>query len=186
MKASAQTKRLRDSKGNSLPSSKGRRAVPLSRSRRRASNINRSRTTLLLVTIFLFSLSCAAREPLDELRKRADAARGSDCAKLCLQAAHALVEESFPQFKQGDAGAAQATVKDAMGYAQRGAQDALESRKRRKEAEISLRELERRLTDLVRLLELEQRAPLESDIAMLEKLRFQLLSSLFNLKADQE
>jgi hypothetical protein len=174
MKASAQTKRLSYLVGNFPPPS------------RKASDVIRSRTALLLFAILLFSLSSAAREPLAELRKRADAARGSDCAKLCLEAAHALVEESFPRFKRGDAEAAQATLQDAMGYAQRGAQDALESKKRRKEVEISLRELERRLTDLARLLELEQRAPLESDIAMLEKLRSQLLSSLFNLKAEQE
>ncbi len=73
-----------------------------------------------------------------------------------------------------------------MGYAQRGAQGSIASKKNRKQAEISLRKLSRRLTDLARLLELEQRAPLESDVAMLEKLRSQLLSSLFDLKAKQE
>ena len=70
-----------------------------------------------------------------------------------------------------------------MDYAQRGAQAALDSKKKQKEVEISLRELERRLVDLERLLELEQRAPLDQDIAVLEELRFQLLASLFNRPA---
>jgi hypothetical protein len=141
---------------------------------------------LLLLILVFFSLSSTAREPLSELRKQADAAQGSDCVKLCLKAAHALVDDSFSLFKQGDAAAGQTTVQDAMGYARRGADEAIASRKHRKQAEISLRELERRLTDLARLLELEQRAPLESDVAMLEKLRYQLLSSLFDLKAERE
>jgi hypothetical protein len=149
-------------------------------------NVSCSRCALLLLTVFLFSLSCAARESLSELRKRADTAHGSDCAKLCLEAAHALVEESFLLIKKGDAATAQTAVKDAMGYAQRGAQESIASKKHRKQAEISLRKLARRLTDLARLLELEQRAPLESDVAMLEQLRSQLLSSLFDLKAKQQ
>jgi uncharacterized membrane protein YgcG len=72
-----------------------------------------------------------------------------------------------------------------MSYAQRGARESIASKKHRKEAEISLREFERRLTDLARLFDLEQRAPLEADVATIEKLRSQLLSSLFDLKAEQ-
>jgi hypothetical protein len=155
-------------------------------STQRAHSVNYARAALLLLAVFLFSLTSAAHEPLSELRKRADAAHGSDCTKICLEAAHALVEESFFRFKQGDAGTAQTALKDAMGYAQRGAQDSIASKTHRKEAEISLRKLARRLTDLARLLELEQRAPLESDVAMLEKLRSQLLSNLFDLKAERE
>ena len=152
----------------------------------RGNQFSCARAALLLLAVFLFSRSSAAREPLPELRQRADAAHGSDCAKLCLEAAHALVEESFVRFKQGDAATVPTAVKDAMGYARRGAQESIASKKHRKEAEISLRKLEKRLTDLARLLELEQRAPLQSDVAMLEKLRSQLLSSLFELKAEQE
>jgi len=140
---------------------------------------------LFLLAVLLFSLPSAAREPLSELRKRADAAHGIDCAKLCLQVAHVLVEESSSQFKQGDAQTARTTAQEAMSYAERGARESIASKKYRKEAEISLRELERRLTDLARLFDLEQRAPLESDVATIEELRSQLLSSLFDLKAEQ-
>jgi hypothetical protein len=141
---------------------------------------------LLLLLIFCFSVPSSARESLSELRKRADAAHGNACTKPCLAAAHALVQEASFRFKQGDTGNALAAMKDAMDYAQRGAWESMASKKHRKEAEISLRELTRRLTDLMRLLEVEQRPPLEADIATLEKLRSQLLASIFNLKAASE
>jgi len=154
--------------------------------RRSAGTLRRLRVALLLLVVLLFSLPSSARESLSELRKRADAAHGSACAKPCLAAAHALVQEASSRFKQGDTGNALAAMKDAMNYAQRGAGESMASKKHRKEAEISLRKLARRLTDLMRVLEVDQRPPLEADIAALEKLRSQLLSSIFNLKAASE
>ena len=171
MTSSARAKQVRDTADNSALL---------------AGKSSRSRLALLLLSVLLCSLCSAAREPIAELRERADSAQGSACAKLCLETAHALIEESFFRLKQGDAEAAQADVQDAIGYAQRGAWESMAWKKHRKETEISLRSLERRLTDFSRLLEVEQRAPLESDIALLEQLRLQLLSSLFNLKAEQE
>ena len=152
----------------------------------RAGRSSRSRLELPLLIVLLCSLPSVAREPVAELRARADSAQGIECAKLCLETAHALIEESFFRLRQGDAAAAQAEVQDAIGYAQRGASESMAWKKHRKETEISLGRLERRLTDLSHLLEVEQRAPLESDIALLEQLRLQLLSSLFDLKAEQE
>ena len=159
-------------------------ASPLKR--RNAGTVDRPSVALLLLLVLLFSLAASAGESISELRKRADAAHGGACAKACLAAAHALVQEASSRFKQGDTGDALAALKDGMDYAQRGAHESMASKKHRKEAEISLRELARRLTDLMRLLEVDQRPPLEADIAELEKLRSQLLSSIFNLKAASE
>ena len=85
---------------------------------------------------------------------------------------------------RGDGVTAQAAMKAAMRYAQRGTGEAIASKKHRKEVEISLRKLARRLTNLASSLPLDQRTTLESDVAVLEKLRSQLLSSLFGLNAE--
>lgn len=137
-----------------------------------------------MLTLVLSALPLSAGDSLSDLRKRADAAHGSNCASLCLQAAQALVEESHELFGKGDAAAAQLSVKDAMDYARRGTDASLASKKRRKETEIALRKLEKRLNDMARTLEIDQRAPLHADISAIENLRAKLLSSMFELRPE--
>jgi hypothetical protein len=139
---------------------------------------------LFLLVAAIVALPSGASELLPELRRKADAARGGECAKLCLQAAQALVEQSSALFKQGDAAAAQAAIEDALSYAVRGVQESISARKHREQAEISIRELARHLSDLALTLDVEQRGPVDAGVNILDSLRLQLLASLFNLKPE--
>ena len=136
------------------------------------------------IFVLSFVLPIFANEPLPELRRKADAAHGGECAKLCLEAASALVEQSNALLNKGDLAAAQSGIQDAMAYARRGTDESILSKKRRKETEISLRKLERRLSDIAHTLDLEQQTLLKNDIDTLDKMRSRLLTSMFDLKAE--
>jgi len=114
-----------------------------------------------------------------ELQQRADQASGAECAKLSMRAARQALESADRLFLSGNAQAAHDAVDVSMHYAQRAVECTLESRKHQKAAEIELRGLIRRMNDVARMLDSEERQQLTDALAELEKERDRLLQAIF-------
>lgn len=139
--------------------------------------------TVMLALIGTPMKSEAAEKPtLEQLRARADSARGEECAEVCLKTAQELAELSNQLFTEGAPDKAHAAMEDAVRYAKRAAEGSLQSRKRQKKTEIALRKLARRITDIGQTLAVDDRPALDEAVDVIEQLRTELLTSMFGHK----
>jgi 3-dehydroquinate dehydratase len=136
---------------------------------------------LLLATGALFA-AAPDKPSLQTLRARADGAQGQDCAEVCLDAAQALVEDSNQQFTDGKPDLGHQEMKDAVDYAVKATRGSIQSNKRQKKTEIGLRKLSRRMTDIRQTLAIDDRPPVDELIKIVEKMRTDLLMSMFDEK----
>jgi uncharacterized membrane protein YccC len=138
--------------------------------------------TFLLVAIFCAS-SSAAQKNSPELQQRADQASGKDCAHLSMQTAHQLLEDANRLFSTGDVKPAHQAIDESLRYARRSVDCSLQSRKGEKVAEIELRKLIRRMKDVQRTLDSDDRPHLSQTLTELEKQRDRLLHGMFGAAA---
>lgn len=136
---------------------------------------------LLIATGTLFAAP-TDKPTIQALRARADAAQGQYCAEVCLDAAQALVEDSDKQFTDGKPDIGQQEMKDAVDYARKATAGSVQSNKRQKKTEIGLRKLSRRMTDIRQTLAIDDRPPVDELIKAVEKMRTDLLMSMFDDK----
>jgi type IV secretory pathway VirB10-like protein len=143
----------------------------------------------MLFQIFLFVLLMLApasgreQQPLEDLKARAQAATPPQRVKLSLQVADRQLKAAEEAYSSGSAEQAQAAVADVALYCEQAALAARVSRKHQKDTEIHLRNIERRLEQLRRSVDFDQRPRLKSAIDRLEKARTDLLLSMFGQSA---
>ena len=144
----------------------------------------------LLVTLVLTASVTAQQESSEqsqrkaeqasaELQQKANEASGGSCAKLSMRAARQAIDDADRLFLSGSIEAAHDAVDLSVHYAQRGVECTLQSRKHQKAAEIELRGLIRRMNEVVRTLDTDERPQLTDAIAQLEKERDRLLQAIF-------
>jgi hypothetical protein len=102
-------------------------------------------------------------------------AESLDIAELQLKAADTA-------FSAGEAEKGQAAVTDVVSYAERAGEAARSSRKHIKNAEIHIRKIARRLDDIRRTLNFEDRPPVQAAVDRLEHVRTELLARMFEHK----
>lgn len=139
------------------------------------------------VAILMILLCCAAHarnENLAELRERADNAHGGEQAKLCMEYAHAELEDANELFTKGDVEQAQAAVASVMEYVRKGAKAATSSGKRLKQTEIELRKLEHRMKDIGQSLNIDDRPPVLKNVDEIEQIRAGLLTAMWGAQAE--
>ncbi len=124
-----------------------------------------------------------AEQAAAELQQKADQANGAACAKLSLRAARQAMDDADRLYLGGNMQAAHDAVGVSVRYARRAVECTLESRKYQKSAEIELRGLIRRMNDVVRTLDSEERPQLTQAIAELEQERDRLLQAIFGAQA---
>jgi hypothetical protein len=136
---------------------------------------------LLLTNVGTYSL--AQDGSLAELRSRADASSGVECAQLSLQTARQALEDANRFFAAGEVKAAHAAVDVSVHYATRSVDCSLQARKGEKAVEIDLRKLIRRMKDVLQTVDSEDRQTLTGSLTELEKQRDRLLRALFGAAA---
>jgi len=134
---------------------------------------------VLLLTGCLSAKS--TEEPLEALKTRAEHARPSDQPHLFATIARREVNEVDRFYTEGDLSSATKAVDDLVRYAGRAAETAQKSGKHLKDTEILLRETARRLDDVRRTLNFEDRPQVEAAVKQVEKFRQQLLDHMFGL-----
>jgi len=138
----------------------------------------------LLLAVVMVACVRASAEPdkpsREQLLARADVAQGEKCAELCIDAAQNLVEYSNELFTNGEVDKAQTAMQDAAKYARKATDGSIQANKRQKKTEIALRKLAKRMRDINQTLAIDDRAEVEKAIANVEKMRTDLLMSLFS------
>lgn len=121
----------------------------------------------------------STEEPLEALKTRAEHARVPEQPHLFATIARREVNEVDRFYTEGDITNATKAVDDLVRYADRAAETAQKSGKHLKDTEIVLRETARRLDDVRKTLNFEDRPQVEAAVKQLEKFRQQLLDHMF-------
>jgi stress-induced morphogen len=136
----------------------------------------------LFSILILLSLTFAAnaeQKTVDQLKAEAEHADPGQQGRLYAEIAESLVSVADKQFTDGESVKGHATVQEILQYATKAHDLAIQTRKKMKEAEKSLRECHRRLENMKRTLAAEDRPRVEAVEKELERLTEEVLESMF-------
>jgi hypothetical protein len=134
----------------------------------------------IAVVVLATVLSCfAAKETVQQLAARADAARPEDRPGLYIEIAERQLKAADELFGAGKDDEALAAVKDVVTYSEKANDAAIASHSKLKNTEIALRKMAAKLRDIKHALTFEDQAPVQAAADRLETLRTDLLSRMF-------
>jgi len=136
----------------------------------------------LFSIIIMLLLSLAARaeqKAVDQLKAEAEHASPDQQGRLYAEIAEKLVAVADKQFTDGESVKGHAIVQEILQYATKAHDLAIETRKKMKETEKSLRECHRRLENMKRTLAAEDRPAVEAVEKQLEKFTEDVLEAMF-------
>lgn len=120
-----------------------------------------------------------AETTVDELKTRLSAANVTERPHLCVEIAEKQLSETDKLYASADLDKAQASLDDVVVYSEMARDYAIQSHKYQKQAEIAVRGMARKLTELLRSLGQEEQTPVKNAVTRLERVRDDLLSSMF-------
>jgi len=129
----------------------------------------------LLLLLAAIAAAAQTAQTAEELKGRADAARGANQVKPCLEYAHAELEAANDLFNKGDADQGQVDIQEVVKYARKAADAAGSTGKHLKDTEIKLRKLAERMHDVGESLAFEDRQPVRQAVDELQKIRSDLM-----------
>jgi polyhydroxyalkanoate synthesis regulator phasin len=135
-----------------------------------------------LSIIIMLSLALAAsaeQKTVDQLKAEAEHASPDQQGRLYAEIADKLVAVADKQFTDGESVKGHATVQEILQYATKAHDLVIETRKKMKDTEKSLRECHRRLDNMKRTLAAEDRPKVEAVEKQLAKLTEDVLESMF-------
>ncbi len=133
----------------------------------------------MALLVMLAALAAASTQTTDDLKARADNARGGEQVKLCTEYARQQLEVANKLFDEGDAEKGQATIRQVVEYARKAADAAASSGKHVKDTEIKLRKLADRMHDVAESLAFEGRQPVRQAVEDLQKIRSDLMVKMW-------
>jgi stress-induced morphogen len=138
------------------------------------------RRTFPIIILLLLALAARAEEKtVEQLKAEAEHAEPGQRGRLYAEIAEKLVAVADKQFTDAESIKGHATVQEILQYATKAHDLAIETRKKMKETEKSLRECHRRLENMKRTLAAEDRPTVEGVEKQLEKLTEEILESMF-------
>jgi hypothetical protein len=138
------------------------------------------RNILSIVIVLLLALAAIAEEKtVDQLKAEAEHAEPGQQGRLYAEIADKLVAVADKQFTDAESVKGHATVQEVLQYATKAHDLAIQTRKKMKETEKSLRDCRRRLENMRRTLAAEDRPSIEGVEKRLEKLTEEVLESMF-------
>jgi stress-induced morphogen len=133
-----------------------------------------------IVILLLLGLTAAAEEKtVEQLKAEAEHAEPGQQGRLYAEIAEKLVAVADKQFTDAESVKGHATVQEILQYAIKAHDLAIETRKKMKETEKTLRECHRRLENMKRTLAAEDRPDVENVEKQLQKLTEEVLESMF-------
>ncbi|HVG91991.1 MAG TPA: hypothetical protein VNB54_10930, partial [Alphaproteobacteria bacterium] len=134
----------------------------------------------ITILLLLLVLAASAEEKtVEQLKAEAEHAEPGQQGRLYAEIAEKLVAVADKQFTDAESIKGHATVQEVLQYATKAHDLAIETRKKMKETEKTLRECHRRLENMKRTLAAEDRPDVESVEKQLEKLMEEVLESMF-------
>jgi len=144
----------------------------------------RTSYTILAITVAAaITLAVAKDVSIEDLKARAANARPDERVNLCLEIAEQQVKAADKLYNEGNVEAAQAAIRDVVSYSRQAGEAASQSGHHLKNTEIAMRKMTHHLVDIKRNVAFENQAPLQTAIETLEKIRTDLLDSMFGKKA---
>src|SRR3974390_1148086 len=113
----------------------------------------------------------AEKHSVEDLKGKIDGAKPDDKVTLCLEVAERQVNAADELFRKGEAESAQASLKDAVTYSGHAGDAAAVTGHRLKNAEIAVRKMAHKLSDMKRQLSFEDQSTVQATIDQLEKIR---------------
>jgi hypothetical protein len=140
------------------------------------------RNRILIVGMLVaVSLAGFARqeESVDDLKARVESARPEDRPALCIEIAQRQVEAAAKLYAADNVEAAQAAISDVVTYSDKASDAAIQTGKKMKQTEITIRKMAARLRTIHRSLPFEEQAPVQAAADHLEDLRTKILARMF-------
>jgi hypothetical protein len=134
---------------------------------------------LFIIVLALAFTANAEQKTVDQLKAEAERAAPDQQGRLYAEVADKLVTVADKEFTDGESVKGHATVQEILQYATKAHDLAIETRKKMKETEKSLRECHRRLENMKRTLAAEDRPKVEAVEKQLETLTQEVLESMF-------
>jgi polyhydroxyalkanoate synthesis regulator phasin len=128
----------------------------------------------ILILLSLAVAASAEQKTIDQLK-----AEPGQQGRLYAEVADKMVSVADKQFTDGESVKGHATVQEILQYATKAHDLAIQTRKKMKETEKSLRECHRRLENMKRTLAAEDRPQIDAVEKQLEKLTEDVLESMF-------
>jgi hypothetical protein len=127
------------------------------------------------------SLLSARGEPtIEELKAKVGGASAADRPALCIQIAERQLSTADKFYLAGESEKGHAALADVTAYAAMARDSAIQSHKHEKQAEIAIRKMTRKLSDMKHLLVREDQDPAQKTIEQLERIRDDLLAAMFD------
>jgi stress-induced morphogen len=133
----------------------------------------------ILILLSLVFAAGAEQKTVDQLKAEAEHAATDQQGHLYAEIADKLVAVADKQFTDGESVKGHATVQEILQYATKAHDLAIETRKKMKDTEKSLRDCHRRLENMKRTLAAEDRPSIESVEKELARLTEDVLESMF-------
>jgi hypothetical protein len=148
---------------------------------RAGSRMRRSTSLLVIPLLLAASAAVTSHEDLtvDQLKARVSSANVSDKINLCVQIAEKQLDTADKLYTSGELEQAQPALTDVVAFSELARDYSIQSKKHQKQTEISVRAMTRKLNDILHLLGHEDQAPVRDAITHLEKVRDDLLTSMF-------
>jgi hypothetical protein len=116
---------------------------------------------------------------VDQLKARVPAASVSDKVHLCVQIAEKQLTEADKLYGTGEIEKAQPFLTDVVSFSELARDYSIQSNKHQKQTEISVRAMSRKLNDILHALGRDDQPPVQDAINHLERVRDDLLTSMF-------
>jgi hypothetical protein len=134
---------------------------------------------------FVMPAFAAKDDSLDQLAARADAARLEDRPALYLEIARQQADEADKLYKDGNAEAGNAALRQVVTFSKKATDASIETGKKLKNTEIGLRKMAEKFRDVKRSVAFEDQAPIQQTMDELEKMRTDLLAAMFGKKKNK-
>jgi len=138
-----------------------------------------------ILALVLLAAPMAAGAPatgdltVDALKARLASASIGDKPHLCVQIAQKQLIEADRLYASADLEKGQTVLVDVWAYAELARDYAIQSHKYQKQTEIAVRQMTRRLTEIMHALGHDDQPPVQEAISRLQRVRDDLLSSMF-------
>ena len=116
---------------------------------------------------------------VDELKARIASASPGDKVHLCVQVAEKRLDEADKLYAASDIQKGQEALADVVSFSEQARDYSLQSRKHQKQTEIAMRNMTRKLNNILHTLGHDDQAPVQDAITRIERVRDDLLSSMF-------
>jgi len=139
-----------------------------------------NRRLTIAVVLLAASWAVAAKDlSLQELEAKVEAAPVEDRPQLYVEIAERQLAAASEHYKTGEAEKAREAVNDVVLYSGKARDASIQSGKKLKNTEISVRKMALKLRDIQRTVNFEEQPPVQAAADQLENMRSELLAHMF-------